>query len=189
VIEGLVEHVERHLGPIAGEWDADPAGDPLPFSIVHHIVAGRSRAPADTEVFSTLGISDHRLGPHRSRVELLMIAPADLTPGAIPPVLHHAGEMLIEAADVPQLGDTFSAVDGLREVSPMDNLLVLRPLYQKPDFSPFDNGFERVHFLWLIPVYDVEAEFAEAEGWPAFEQLMWDLDVDPTDFVREPWLD
>lgn len=189
MIEGLVGHVERHLGSIAGEWDADPAGDPLPFSIVHYATGPWGRGPAGTEVFTTLGLSDHRLGPRRARIELLMIAPADLTAGAIPPILHHAGTLPIEADAVPELGDTFGGVEGLREVSPMDNLLVLRPLYQKPGFSPFDNGDERVHFLWLIPVYDEEAEFVEAAGWPAFEQLMWDLDVDPTDFGREPWLD
>jgi hypothetical protein len=187
VVEGLVEHVEAHLGPIVGEWDADPDGNELPFSIVHYVVRG-GRAAGSTEVFTTLGLSDHPLGPRRDRIELVMIAPAGQTRGSIPPILHHAGSLPIEADAVPQLGDVYSAVEGLTEVSPMDNLIVCRPLYQKPDFSPFDNGFERVHFLWLIPAYDPEVEFAETHGWAAFEQLMWDLDVDPTDFVREPWL-
>ena len=134
-------------------------------------------------------MSDYELGAHAVRVELLMIAPRGLTPGPVPPILHHAGSMPLEADDVPELGDIFSAVYGLSEVSPMRSLYVGRPLYQPSSFSPFDNGFEMVHFLWLIPVYDVEAEFVNAEGWPAVEQLMWDLDVDPTDFTREPWLD
>ena len=43
-------------------------------------------------------------------------------------------------------------------------------------------------FLWLIPVYESEAAFVEEEGWEAFEQLMWDVDADPTDFQRAPWL-
>jgi hypothetical protein len=46
-----------------------------------------------------------------------------------------------------------------------------------------------VLFLWLIPVYDHEADFVDAEGWEAFERLMWELDVDPTDFTRDPWID
>ena len=71
----------------------------------------------------------------------------------------------------------------------MDALYVGRPLYQPAGFNPFDGDTGRVVFWWLIPIYDVEAEFVEAEGWEAFEQLMWDLDVDPTDFTRDPWLD
>ena len=71
----------------------------------------------------------------------------------------------------------------------MDALYVGRPLYQPAGFNPFDNGTDRVVFWWLIPIYDNEAEFVEAEGWESFEQLMWDLDVDPTDFTRDPWLD
>ena len=152
-------------------------------------MANGSRLPSGTEVFSTLGLSDHPLGAHRVRIELLMIAPAGLTPGTIPPILHHAGALPLAADAVPQLGDIYSAVSGLGEISPMEDLLVLRPLYQKPDFSPFDNGVERVHFLWLIPIHDIESEFVEVRGWPAFEQVMWDLDVDPTDFSREAWLE
>ncbi len=36
MVEGLGEHVERHLGPIAGTWDTDPDGNELPFQIVHY---------------------------------------------------------------------------------------------------------------------------------------------------------
>ena len=96
----------------------------------------------------------------------------------------------LDADDVPQYGDHLQRGQRARPRSRRwRTCSSCRPLYQKPDFSPFDNGVERVHFLWLIPVYDLEAEYAEFEGWPAFEQLMWDLDVDPTDIVREAWLE
>jgi hypothetical protein len=185
MVAGLVEHLEAHLGAIVGEWQTDPDGYELPFQIVHY----DGNAPPGTEIFSTFGLSEYELGEHGARIELLMIAPAGLTVGTIPPILHEAGMLPIDADDVPDLGDTYRAVEGLREVSPMDALYVGRPLYQPPEFNPFDNGIDRVVFWWLIPIYDVEAEFVEDEGWQEFEQLMWDLDVDPTDFSRDPWLD
>lgn len=187
MIKGLVDHVERHLGEIAGEWDADPEGNPLPFGIVHYAPAADDER--GIEVFSTLGMSDYPLGERGVRVELLMIGRYGMTAGSIPPILHHAGMMPIDADDVPQLGDVYTDVESLREVSPMDMLYVGRPLYQRPEFSPFDNGVARVHFLWLIPIHDVEADFIEDRGWQEFEQLMWDLDVDPTDYVRDDWID
>jgi hypothetical protein len=186
LIDGLVEHLEHHLGEIVGEWTTDPEGIELPFRIVHY---GGGKAPAGTEVFSTLGLSDYGLGELGVRIELLIIAPAGLTAGTIPPILHHAGVLPIDADDAPDLGDTYTAVEALIEISPMDALYVGRPLYQAAGFNPFDNGSERVVFWWLIPIYDVEADFVEEHGWEAFEQLMWDLDVDPTDFTREPWLE
>jgi Suppressor of fused protein (SUFU) len=186
VVEGLVEHLEAHLGEIAGEWETDPDGNELPFRIVHYAPGA---GPAGTEVFSTLGLSDYELGQLGARIELLIIAPVGMTSGTVPPVLHHAGLLPIDADDVPELGDVYTAVEGLTEVSPMDNLYVGRPLYQPAGFNPFDNGDVRVVFWWLIPIYDIEAEFVEEHGWEAFEQLMWDLDVDPTDFTRDPWLD
>lgn len=185
MIDGLVEHLEAHLGEIVGEWAEAPNGDELPFRIVHY----EGKAPAGAEIFSTVGLSDYELSESGARIELIMIAPIGLTAGTIPPILVAAGELPIDADDVPQLGDTFTAIEPLREVSPMDCLYVGRPLYQPPHFNPFDTGEEQVLFLWLIPIYDVEAEYVETEGWRAFEQLMWDLDVDPTDFVREPWID
>jgi Suppressor of fused protein (SUFU) len=186
MLDGLLEHLEAHLGEIAGEWETDPDGNELPFQIVHY---GAGKAPPGTEIFSTLGLSDYELGEHGARIELLMIAPVGLTSGTIPPILHHAGLMPIDADDVPELGDTYTAVEELGEVSPMDALYVGRPLYQPTGFNPFDGPGGRVAFWWLIPIYDVEAEYIENEGWEAFEQLMWDLDVDPTDFTRNPWLD
>ena len=185
MVDGLVAHLETHLGKIVGEWEEDPDGGALPFGIVHY----EGRAPAGTEIFSTLGLSDYELSEAGARIELIMIAPLGLTAGSIPPILVAAGAMPIDADDVPQLGDTFTAIEPLREVSPMDCLYVGRPLYQPPHFNPFDDGHGQVLFLWLIPIYDVEAEFVEREGWRAFEQMMWDLDVDPTDFVRDPWID
>ena len=149
MIDGLSEHVEEHLGAIVGEWDSDPDGQELPFRIVHY----EGKAPPGTEIFSTLGLSDYELSELGVRIELIMIAPVRLTPGTVPPILVAAGELPIEADDVPQLGDTFRAIDPLREVSPMDCLYVGRPLYQPPDLNPFDNGDVRVLFLWLIPVY------------------------------------
>ena len=41
MLDGLVEHLEAHLGEIAGGWDTDPDGNELPFHIVHY--AGRRR--------------------------------------------------------------------------------------------------------------------------------------------------
>ena len=185
MVDGLTEHVEEYLGAIVGEWDADPDGNELPFRIVHY----EGKAPPGTEIFSTLGLSDYELSERGDRIELIMIAPDRLTAGTVPPILVAAGELPIEADEVPQVGDTFRSIEPLREVSPMDCLYVGRPLYQPPELNQFDGGDGDVLFLWLVPVYEVEADFIDAEGWQAFEQLMWDLDVDPTDFTRDPWID
>lgn len=189
--DGLLGHLESYLGPIAGTWSHDPSGDELPFEIAHYVSSkkGGSKAPRGTEIYSTLGLSNYPLGRERLRIEMLMIVPARTTPGAIPPILLHAGSMPVAANAVPEYGDTFTDVAALREISPMDTLYVGRPLYQPPEFERLVTGRRRVYFQWLIPIYDVEAAFVEDNGWPEFEQLMWDLDVDPTDTTRQPWID
>lgn len=180
-----------HLGPIAGTWSCGPDGDELPFDIVHYVTTKKAggTAPKGTEIYSTLGLSNYPLGRERLRIEMLMIVPARTTAGAIPPVLLHAGALPIEANEVPEFGDVFADVGPLREISPMDMLYVGRPLYQPPEFERLSARSVRIYFQWLIPIYAIEAAFIEDEGWSAFEQLMWDLDVDPTDTTRQPWID
>ena len=182
-IDAVLAHLERYLGPVVGDWAHHPDGAELAFQVVHF-----QRQATATEVYSTLGLSDYGLGPERLRCELIMIAPLTLPEGAIPPILVHAGELPIEADQPPRLGDVFVDVDALADLSPMSRLTVARPLYQPPEFAFADVDDDCVAFLWLIPVYESEAAFVEDEGWEAFEQLMWDVDADPIDFQRAPWL-
>jgi hypothetical protein len=180
----VVEHLERFLGPIAGEWTHTPDGDELAFRVAHFAPAGGTAV----EVHCTVGLSEHAVGPDRLRLELMTMAPMTVPEGAVPPILVHAGELVLEVDDAPLLGDVFTEVEALADISPMSRLTVARPLYQPPDFALCEVGDDVVAFLWLIPVYEPEAEFVEAEGWEAFEQLMWDVDADPTDWQRPPWL-
>ena len=161
----------------------------LPFRIVHY----DGKAPPGTEIFSTLGLSDYELSDDGARIELMMIAPARLTAGTIPPILVSAGELPIEVDDVPQCR-RHVPVDRRAPRGVADGLPVRRaPAVPAAGAQPVRHrrrpGRDRGVFLWLIPVYEQEADFVDAEGWEAFERLMWELDVDPTDFTREPWID
>lgn len=182
--DGLARHLQRHLGEVVGEWSHGPDGDELPFTVVHF----EPREGTATEVYCTLGLSDYELGEDEHRIELLMITPLALPEGSIPPVLVEVGAMPIEVGDVPELGDVFTDIAPLAEVSDMDTLYVGRPLYQPTGFAQYGSRFDGVDIFWLVPVHETEAEFVRAEGWEAFERLMWDLDVDPTDFSRGPWI-
>ena len=183
-VEVVVGHLERFLGPIEGEWAHTPDGDELAFRVAHF-------PPADlaaVEVHCTVGLSDHAVGQDRLRLELMAIAPMALPEGAVPPILVHAGELVLDVDEAPLLGDVFTEVEALADISPMSRLTVARPLYQPPEFALCEVADDVVAFLWLIPVHEREAAFVEAEGWEAFEQLMWDVDADPTDYQRPPWL-
>ena len=47
----------------------------------------------------------------------------------------------------------------------------------------------RVTIAWLMPVSAAEADYIRARGARAFEQLMLDHDIDPTNFNRASMLE
>src|SRR6478735_3074644 len=105
--EVVVDHLERFLGPIVGEWAHTPDGEELAFRVADFPPAG----PTAAEVHCTVGLSDHAVGQDRLRLELMTIAPRALPEGAVPPILVHAGELALEVDDAPLLGDVFTEVE------------------------------------------------------------------------------
>jgi suppressor of fused protein SUFU len=185
MIDGLVEHLERHLGEIGGGWQTDPDGAPMPFQVVEY-TPGKID---DAVIYSTLGLSEFELASpvsdNRFRIELMMVVPAKLRGGPVPGILLEAGRLVTERGEVPRIGDLFRNVPVLGEISTMETLYVGRPLYFPAEFAGFQGGGTGVSIVWLLPVSSAEADFIEAQGWQAFEKLMYDReDLDPVDFDR-----
>lgn len=187
MIEGLVDHLERHLGTIRGGWQNEPDGSPFPFQLVEF----EGEAPEGCVVYGTLGLSEFELdspvSDSKYRIEQIMIVKEKLR-GPIPEILLDTGRAMIERGQVAIIGDLFCNILPLREVSSMGTLYVGRPLFHPLEFHGFSNGAVGVSFSWLIPVSGPEADYIRQEGSRAFEKLMYDHDIDPTDLDRESML-
>ncbi|MBZ2195751.1 suppressor of fused domain protein [Occultella gossypii] len=185
MIDGLVDHLEGTLGAIAAGWRTDPDGTPAPFQVVE-FETGRID---DAVIYSTLGLSEYVLesptADGHSHLELIMIAPEGLRGSALPFQLLDIGRLVVERRELPGLGTIIRNNRTLADLSTMDALYVGRPLYFTPEFATFSNGDRAVTIDWLLPVSQQEAAFVDANGWQAFEKLMYEReDLDPIDYNR-----
>ncbi|WP_152364599.1 suppressor of fused domain protein [Microlunatus speluncae] len=181
----LFRHLTRHLGSVSAAWSTDPAGADLGFQVVE-FAPGRID---EAVIYSTLGLSDYILdspvADGRFRLELIMIAPERLRHSALPYVLGDYGRMVVALRELPEIGTIVRNVPVLADLSTMNSLYLGQPPHLPPDFARFRSGGLAVNIDWLLPVSTAEATFVDAEGWAAFEKLIYEReDFDPIDYDR-----
>jgi hypothetical protein len=181
----LFRHLTHHLGSVSAAWSKDPAGADLGFQVVEY-APGRIDGAV---LYSTLGLSDYILDSTttegRFRLELIMVAPEHLRGSALPLVLGDYGRMVLALRELPEIGTIVRNVPILADLSSMDTLYLGQPPHFPPDFARFRSGELAVNIDWLLPVSAAEATFVDAEGWAAFEKLIYESeDFDPIDYDR-----
>lgn len=184
VTPGLVEHLERALGPIRTGWAVAPDGAKTPFQIVRF--AGGSGA--DSVAYSTLGLS-RRVLPSptsdlRIRQELLMLAPDALEPDNVASLLLQVGEMAIRMGRALLRGDVIGPAGALVPGSDLTALYVTMPTYFPDEFATYSDDDGTIVIAWLVPITDSEADYVSNHGWDAFEDRLSEQDPDLVDFHR-----
>ena len=181
----LFRHLTRELGSVSRAWSRDPAGADLGLQVVE-FAPGRIDGAV---IYSTLGLSDYILdsavADGRFRLELIMIAPERLRGSALPYVLGDYGRMVVAQRELPEIGTIVRNVPVLGDLSTMNTLDLGQPPHFPPGFARFGSGELAVNIDWLLPVSAAEATFVDAEGWAAFEKLIYEReDFDPIDYDR-----
>lgn len=180
----LVDHLERHLGLVAGGWATDADGRKMPFQVVTF-----ERGPFQgARVLATLGLSHAplRLGDARAvRQELIVMFRESDGPRNLPGVLQQVAEEALARGTAYSAGDVLGPRGELVPGSSLEALYVTAPVYL-PDsfhvFRPVDG--DAILIAWLVPISASEAEFARAHGRVAFEEELERADPDLLDFHR-----
>jgi hypothetical protein len=183
-MKGLVEHLERILGPIHTGWSAGPDGESMPFKIVRF--SGGS--DADSVGYTTLGASEHRLLSTTSgraiRQELLMLAPDSLSPDVVVSLLYQVGTMALRSGRALLRGHVIGPAGALAPGSELTALYVTMPVYFPDEFATFSSENGDVVIAWLAPISTSEADFIARHGWDAFEDELAKQDPHLVDFQR-----
>lgn len=113
----LVQHLERYLGRLDGGWSRDADGTDMPFTVVRF----KGEPSPDSVVFSTIGLSDHRLASRRSRKgihhELIVMVSDRPEHGPVPGLLQQVGQELIDSRTPLLRGDIIGQRSVVRDVA------------------------------------------------------------------------
>jgi hypothetical protein len=185
----LSEHLEKHLGSIAGGWSETRAGSELDFQIVL-----LQNAPMKTAcTLTTLGLSGALLDQGDGsfiRQELLFACyekfrfcdPQNLIAGVASQVLQsrhalHRGRVL------GPLGPLFDSSPRLQALYCAVPVYFPRPFHTYAETSPV------TIFVWLLPITTDEATYVETRGWSTFETELSKRDPDLLDLNRRSIFD
>jgi suppressor of fused protein SUFU len=182
------KHLVEHLGRPDEVFEV--RGSPLansPLQVLHlaYFAPGGTEAPV---VFATCGASLFQMKDGR-RVEGIMLLRAAPSPEAVIAIHRMLSSFAIfaEANDeTVRVGDVVRAPENLHQFSHMDAVLFLPPV-------PFVESFHKilirndqsVDVIWLLPVYESEAQYALKHGPQALMLLFAAQGLDLTEMERD----
>jgi hypothetical protein len=180
--DGLIQHLETFLGPIAGGWTEDAAGARLPFQVVRF--EGRPRGNVVT--YAILGLSRHVLElPSKTvRQELVMAVDRAFATTDVVGVLATVGELLLERHMALLRGEVLPPRDPLVAGSRLDALYAAQPVMLPDEFAVFAGSDPPTVFVWLVPVSAREAAIIGSHGWDWFEEQLVAQQPDLFDLAR-----
>jgi hypothetical protein len=179
----VIEHLEQHLGPIAGGWTSDASGARLIVPI--------SRFPnqpvGGALTIATIGLSHHLLQQPRGpiRQELIFAFWSRFEGRASPGMLDHLARQAVSSHQAYLRGQwiTFSApaVEGTEMTA-----LYVGPNIGFPDDMSLVSGVypEAVVMVRVLPITGREAELCATSGWPALEEKLESARADLLDLER-----
>ncbi|MCK6551858.1 suppressor of fused domain protein, partial [Myxococcota bacterium] len=182
------KHLVEHLG--APDEVYEVRGSPIPTSPIQalHLSYFAPGGPEAPVVFATCGAALFTMKDGR-RVEAMMLFRRQPEPDAIAAIHRMLSSFAVfsEANDeAVRIGDVVRAGDDLHQFCAMDAILFLPPV-------PFVESFHRIpltqgrqaEMIWLLPVFDAEADYALQHGPQALMMLFAAQGLDLTDPGRD----
>ncbi|MBK6685009.1 MAG: suppressor of fused domain protein [Deltaproteobacteria bacterium] len=181
------KHLVEHLGQPDEVFEI--SGSPIPNSPVQslNLAYFAPGGPHSPVVFATCGASLYRMADGR-RVEGLIILRREPNGVGFEGVNKLLGSFALFAESTGQavrIGDVVRAPTELKQFCQMDAVLFLPPVPFVPQFHQLPvTRNEQVDLIWLLPVYEEEAEYALKNGPQALMLLFAAQGLDLTDPER-----
>jgi hypothetical protein len=183
----ITEHIERFFGRVQSSWHLLPDGETCPFQILKC-----SGDIEETTVFCALGLSNHpfKESPNQAgepiRHELLIAVPESFEGKTVPALLQQLGMLSLHRHRAFLRGDVIGGNN------PVFAGHRFRGFYSSnPTFLSSDDAGESkradgnaVIFVWMIPVFEEEIEFARTTGWSKLEDRFVEKELDLVELDR-----
>lgn len=186
IVLKVQEHLVGTLGPPTELFDVapDPSDEGATALSLAYFAPQGPEAPV---VFATCGAALHQMADGR-RIEGLILmhqAPAPSAFEAVQRLLAQFSAFPRTNPEPIQFGDVVRAQGMLQDFCGMEAVLFMPPVPFAPEFHEVAPGAdESVEFVWLLPVYEAEAEYAMQHGPQALLMLFTAQGLNLTDLGR-----
>jgi hypothetical protein len=183
----LVDHIEDNFGEMQQSWSASPNDQEHSFQVVR--CAGKIM---DTEVFTTLGLSNHpmrqslALNGKPIRQELLTPIFESARAASVPNALTTLAANALQHSRAFLRGEVIDWKRPIFTDLPYSGFYPALPVFVEDDaaavFSRSDG--EDIALVWMIPVLEQEMNFIKVRGWSRFEDRIIELGIDMVELNR-----
>jgi hypothetical protein len=182
----LVEHLERHLGPVDAGWKPSGGAD------CGIQVAAFPAQPYDgVTTYVTLGLSRSPLpmtmtGDRQVRQELVFIADDGYPREQVASFLFTFADYIRGQRRALLRGDVVGPGPPLIPGVGCNAVYAAIPVLHDDGLATYSGSQPPTVFVWIVPVHGVEAALVRTEGWERFEGLLERRNPDFGDLDRLP---
>lgn len=171
----LIQHVENYLGSIDKGWKDNDSEQNL--QVVYF-----PDCPGETiSTFLSLGMSDHVLELNnfkRVRQELVFSIYTVSSSELVVSFLMSLCEAVVNRGKAVLRGEVIPLTSELAQKIGFKFVYCTIPIFFDEDFCSYDSTTPPTVMVWVIPIYDAEADYIKEYGWESFEDLLEEKDPD-----------
>ena len=179
----VIDHAERYLGPIDKGWKNNSSKVGL------QVVSFNDTPGESVTTFLTLGLSHHVLevsNTKKIRQELVCAVSATVLSNLIVSFLLLLGESILKNHKALLRGEVIFLSNEVARKVGFDAVYCSIPVFIDDDFATYHESDPATVIVWMIPIYESEADFIAGNGWDRFEDLLEEKDPDFYSLDREP---
>jgi hypothetical protein len=179
----VIEHAEKYLGNIDQGWKDNDSNENL------QIVSFVDCPGESATTFMSLGLSDNVLeisDEKQVRQELVFSVYSMAISTMIVSFLFSLCESIVNRGKAVLRGEIIPlSIDVAKRIG-FEAVYCAIPVFFDDDFAEYDESTPPTIVVWVLPIYQSEADYIRAHGWEKFEGLLEERDPDLCSLERVP---
>lgn len=178
----IVEHMENYLGKIAAGWRDNDESE-------IQIVSFNDAPDESVSTFTSLGMSKKILKISETktvRQELLFSVYSMNVSNMIVSFLLSICEAILNRKKAVLRGEVIPLHNSLSKRVGFDAVYCTIPVLFDDKFCTYEASSPSTVIVWILPIYQAEADYIEMNGWESFEDLLEEKNPDLFSLKRDP---
>ncbi len=179
----IIEHVEKHLGQIDQGWKDNGSDNSL------QVVSFKDTPGETVSTYLSLGLSDQPLelsDVKKVRQELVFSVYTMAISSMVVSFMLSLCEAIIGRGKAVLRGEVIPLSKEIVKRIGFDAVYCAIPVFFDDEFCTYDKSSPSTVMVWMLPIYQSEADYIASHGWESFEDLLEEKDPDLCSLERSP---